>query len=158
MTGVSERGSETVIRYWIQERSSKMRAQPGQEGTTKPGLDVIPSYTNACVLCDQLIHALQKRASASVVILLSLSLFVAFWSRNSWATYLSGGPQGSGHMKPSLSTSFWLQPGGWLQWASGRGNDGREHAPARPWEESPKYDNGDGAEMSILPIWEGMCT
>jgi hypothetical protein len=43
-----------------------------------------------------------------------------------------------------------------MQWASGRGNDGHGHAPARPWE-SPKDDNGDGAEMSILPIWEGMC-
>jgi hypothetical protein len=110
--------------------------------------------THAC--CDQLIHTLQKLASAPAVILFGLAVFVAFWNRNSWAGYLSGGPQGSGHMKPSLSTSFWLQPEGWMQWASGRGNDGRGHAPARPWE-SPKDDNGDGAEMSILPIWEGMC-
>jgi len=100
--------------------------------------------------CDRLIHALQKRASASAIILFGLAVFVAFWNRNSWAAYLFGGPQGSGHMKPSLSTSFWLQ------WTSGRGNDGREHAPAGPWE-SPKDDNGDAAEMSILPVWEGMC-
>ena len=106
--------------------------------------------------CDQLIHALQKRASASAIILLGLAVFVAFWNRDSWAAYLSGSPQGSGHVKQSPLTSFWGQPEGWLQWASGQGNDGREHVPARPWE-SPKDDNGDGAEMSILPIWEGMC-
>jgi hypothetical protein len=46
--------------------------------------------------CDQLIHALQKRASASAVImiLLGLAVFVAFWNRNSWAGYLFGGPPG----------------------------------------------------------------
>ena len=35
MTGVAERGSETVIRYWIQDRGLKKRAEPGQQVAKK---------------------------------------------------------------------------------------------------------------------------
>jgi hypothetical protein len=35
VTGVAERGSETVIRYWIQDRGLKKRAEPGQQVAKK---------------------------------------------------------------------------------------------------------------------------
>ncbi len=48
MTGVSERGSESVIRYWIQERALKKPAETGPHAAKKKvrglALDVIRIY------------------------------------------------------------------------------------------------------------------
>jgi hypothetical protein len=65
------------------------------------------------------------------MIVLSLAIFAAFWSRSAWPTYWPGDrdPHGFGHARPSFSTSFGPQPKG-LQWAEDEGEDDRGHVLA----------------------------
>ncbi|KAI9508743.1 hypothetical protein F5148DRAFT_1283680 [Russula earlei] len=109
VTSVAERGSETVIWYWIQDRKVKKHAEPGQEATKK-------SVQGPTIV---------KRASVMAIMLLGLAIFVTFWNRNAWSIYLPGGMQGYGHMKLSVLTLFGLQPEGSLQRTLGKSNDDR---------------------------------
>jgi hypothetical protein len=67
-----------------------------------------------------------------VVIVLSLAIFAAFWSRSAWPIYRPGDrePYGFGHMRLSLSKSFDSQPKGWLQRVSDEGDDDHGRVPA----------------------------
>ena len=102
---------------------------------------------------DQLIHGLQRQASAVAIIVLSLGIFVAFWGRNAWPIYWAGDrdPYGFGHIRLSLSRSFDPQPKGWLQWASDEGDDVRGHVPSYPWEPKPQDDDGD-VDIEVIEL------
>lgn len=150
MTGVAEKGSETVIRYWVQDRILKKRAEPEQH-VAKKSTDwhdltlAVTNFTIRYTHCDQLTNALQERVVTVAILLLGLAIFIAFWNRDAWPTYSSGSPQeGSGHAKQGFSISFGSQPEGLLQWALGKSYDGKEHVPAGPWESLTDSNDGRG--------------
>lgn len=102
-----------------------------------------------CARCDQLIHPLQKRASATAIILLSLAVFVAFWNWNAQLIHSPVAAEGNGRVKLRMSASFGLQREGLLQWGSSKINGGREHVSAQPWESVDDSDGDDGLGRSV---------
>jgi hypothetical protein len=88
-------------------------------------------------------HGLQKLAVAMGVIVLSLAIFAAFWSRGAWPIYWPGGRDsyGLGHAGLGYTRSFNPESKGWLWRASDEGNDGRGGVPAYPPERLDDEEN-----------------